>query len=105
MFIWDLPPPSPQQHLVVITETGTMYDFQAGGGRILLECFLVTSAFSNWQSFQTWMSVPTMLMIVVLTAFVPIQLEVFHVFVIQDLKVMVELAQVNAFLAIIARMS
>ena len=51
------------------------------------------------------MSVPTMLMIVVLTAFVPIQLEVFHVFVIQDLKVMVELAQVNAFLAIIARMS
>ena len=104
MFIWDLPPPSPQQHLVVITETGTMYDFQAGG-RILLECFLVTSAFSNSQSFQTWMSVPMMLMIVVLTAFVPIQLEVFHVFVIQDLKVMVELAQVNAFLAIIARMS
>ena len=60
--------------------------------RTLLEYFLVIDVFSNFQYFQTWMSVPMMLMIVVLTVGVAIQWAVSHVLVNQDLKVMVELA-------------
>ena len=56
--------------------------------------------FYNLQYFQTWMNVPTMMMTAVLTAVAPTQWEVFHVLVIQDLKVMVKLALVNIFLPI-----